>query len=205
MSTGRLEGFSDGVIAVAITLLVLGLSVPPPPLAHTPGAHTLAYQLGQQWPAYLAYVISFLTIGIIWINHHASISRLRSVNHAVLTLNLLLLMSICVLPFTTRLTATYLTASSGENLAAGIYSGSLLLMGSCFSLLNWYTLEARAELLEGSISDAERHLLLRRAVSGVIPYAVAVALAIISPYASLAVCGAVGVFYAFPAANTIRS
>jgi uncharacterized membrane protein len=204
MSTGRLEGFSDGVIAVAITLLVLGLSVPPPPPVHVPGAHTLAYQLGQQWPAYFAYVISFLTIGIIWINHHASIARLREADHAVLTLNLLLLMSICVLPFTTRLTATYLTASSGEKLAAGIYSGSLLLMGACFSLLNWYTLEARAHLLDGTISVEQRHALLRRAVSGMIPYTVAVALAIVSPYASLAVCLAVGVFYALPAANTIR-
>jgi uncharacterized membrane protein len=96
MSTNRLESFSDGVFAVAITLLVLGIDVP------DVGPHdSLGHALLGNWPQYAAYVVSFLTIGIIWINHHAMISRLRAADHTILILNLLLLMTIAVLPFAT--------------------------------------------------------------------------------------------------------
>src|ERR1700689_5318450 len=76
----RLKSFPDGVIAVAITLLVLGIPVPNP--ASRP-AHGLAYDLGHLWPQFAAYVTSFITIGIIWINHHAMITRLREADHAI--------------------------------------------------------------------------------------------------------------------------
>ena len=108
MSTSRLEAFSDGVIAVAITLLVLDIHVPTPPL---PAGTTLAHELGANWPVYAAYITSFLTIGIIWINHHVMIRRLREPDHMILFLNLLLLMSIAVLPFATSLMAAYLRES----------------------------------------------------------------------------------------------
>src|ERR1700735_2990868 len=91
MSTNRLESFSDGVFAVAITLLVLGIDVP-----EGKPHHSLGHALLGNWPQYAAYVVSFLTIGIIWINHHAMISRLRAADHPILILNLLLLMSIAV-------------------------------------------------------------------------------------------------------------
>ena len=113
MGTNRLESFSDGVIAVAITLLVLGISVPPPgtgePLGHALLGH---------WAQYAAYATSFITIGIIWINHHVMIGRLREADHPILILNLLLLMSIGILPFATELMAKYLQQSHGESLAA---------------------------------------------------------------------------------------
>jgi hypothetical protein len=105
VGTNRLESFSDGVIAVAITLLVLGLHVP------SPGAkphHSLIYALANNWPAYAAYITSFVTIGIIWINHHVMINRLTEVDRPILILNLLLLMTIGALPFATDLMATYL-------------------------------------------------------------------------------------------------
>ncbi len=98
MSTGRLEAFSDAVIAVAATLLVLNLVVPPPG-SH----HSLAHALGREWPSYGAYAISFITIGIIWINHHVMIGRLREPDHSILILNLVLLMTIGLLPFATNL------------------------------------------------------------------------------------------------------
>src|SRR5438309_11888763 len=98
MSTSRLEAFSDGVLAVAITLLALDIRVP------EVGAHeTLAHELARQWPIYAAYVTSFITIGIIWINHHSMISRLRGTDHSILVLNLFLLLSIGLLPFATDL------------------------------------------------------------------------------------------------------
>src|SRR5215211_1586279 len=108
MSPGRLEAFSDGVFAIAITLLVLDIHVPTP----QPGAN-LADELGAQWPSYAAYVVSFLTIGIIWINHHAMFRRAREVDHGIMTLNLLLLLCVGVLPFTTALMAAYLKEGQG--------------------------------------------------------------------------------------------
>jgi uncharacterized membrane protein len=128
MSKGRVEAFSDGVIAVAITLLSLDLHVP-----STSADGSLAHRLGMQWPSYVAYIVSFLTIGIIWINHHAMLRRIVGVDHAILVLNLLLLMTICVLPFSTSLMATYLREPHGENLAAAVWAGSFLLMSVAFS------------------------------------------------------------------------
>jgi uncharacterized membrane protein len=195
VSTGRLEAFSDGVIAVAITLLVLNIHVPAPPLG---AGKTLAHELARNWPVYAAYVTSFLTIGIIWINHHVMIRRLREPDHMILFLNLLLLMSIAILPFATSLMATYLRETSGQHLAAAIYSGSLLLMGVCFAALNRHILIAKPHRLREQLSAARRRQILVRSVSGVVPYAIATALAIVSPYVTLAICAALAVFYAFP-------
>ena len=94
-----MEAFSDGVFAIAITLLVLEIHVP------EPGPATSATSWPRQWPSYAAYVVSFLTIGIIWINHHAMVRRLRLVDHSILIWNLVLLMTVSVLPFTTALVA----------------------------------------------------------------------------------------------------
>ncbi len=195
MSTGRLEAFSDGVIAVAITLLVLNIQVPTPPL---PAGTTLAHELGTNWPVYAAYVTSFLTIGIIWINHHVMIRRLREPDQMILFLNLLLLMSIAVLPFATSLMATYLRESSGQHLAAAIYSGSLLLMGVCFAALNAHILLVKPHRLRDPLSAVRRRQILVRSATGVIPYAIATALAAVSSYVTLAICAGLGVFYAFP-------
>lgn len=195
MTTGRLEAFSDGVIAVAITLLVLNIQVPTPPL---PAGTTLAHELGANWPVYAAYITSFLTIGIIWINHHVMIRRLREPDHMILFLNLLLLMSIAILPFATSLMAAYLRESSGQHLAAAIYSGSLLLMAVCFAALNRHILLVKPHRLRESLSPARRRQILVRSVSGLVPYAIATALAVVSSYATLAICAALGVFYALP-------
>ncbi len=196
MSKGRLEAFSDGVIAVAITLLVLDIKVPPPPNA------SLGHALAQQWPNYLAYVTSFLTIGIIWVNHHRMIERLRVPDHTVLVLNLLLLLSICVLPFATSLVASYLRESRGEHLAAAVYSAALLLMSIMFIALHRHILLRRPELLGAELSEEHRRTILRRNSSGLVPYALALALAPVSAYASLLICTAVAVFYALPFAST---
>jgi TMEM175 potassium channel family protein len=196
MSTGRLEAFSDAVIAVAATLLVLNLVVP------APGSqHSLAHDLGHQWPAYAAYAISFLTIGIIWINHHVMIGRLREPDHSIMILNLLLLMTIGVLPFATNLLSTYLTKSHGQQLAAAIYAGAFLLMATAFSTLNWHILMHRSDLLRAKLSREERRRILVTSASGLGPYVIATGLAFVSSYASLAICGALALFYALPVAS----
>ena len=194
MSKERVEAFSDGVLAVAITLLALDL--------HVPTSGHLAHELARQWPNYVAYVVSFLTIGIIWINHHAMFRRLTAVDHAVLTLNLVLLLMICVLPFTTALMARYLTASHGSNLAAAVYAGSFLGMSIAFFGLQWRVFTTRQHLLADHITPELRQAILRRNATGLLPYAVATAAAAITPYVTLAICAILAVFYALPGTTT---
>jgi uncharacterized membrane protein len=200
MSKARIEAFSDAVIAVAITLLALDLRVPDPA---SPGS--LAHHLGQQWPNYAAYVVSFLTIGIIWINHHAMLQRLVSVDHTILMLNLLLLLTIGVLPFSTALMAEYLNASHGQNLAAVVYGGSFLSMALAFFAMQRHLLLAKQHLLHDRLTPEVRQGVLRRNAIGLLPYAVATIGAIVSPFLTLAICAGVAVFYALPGTTFDRA
>src|SRR4051795_10160430 len=99
---GRLEAFSDGVMAIAITLLILDVKVP---LAEE---GRLAHDLAHQWPSYAAYVVTFLVIGIIWVNHHVLFERAAAVTRPIFYLNIFLLMGVAFLPFPTALLAEYL-------------------------------------------------------------------------------------------------
>jgi uncharacterized membrane protein len=192
----RLESFSDAVIAVAITLLVLNIDVPAPG-----SGHSLAYELAHQWPAYAAYATSFLTIGIIWINHHQMIRRLREADRAIVMLNLLLLLWIGVLPFGTRLMATYLKHSDGQSLSAAVYAGLLLAMSLTFSVLNRHILFAKAHLLHAELPYERRRQILARSIAGLIPYAIATMIAAASAYATLVITAAIAVFYSLPIAS----
>jgi uncharacterized membrane protein len=196
MGTNRLESFSDGVIAVAITLLVLGIAVPNPIVTTD-----LPHRLGENWPSYAAYVTSFMTIGIIWMNHHVMIGRLREADHSILILNLILLMTIGILPFATNLMAQYLKADHGQNTAAVVYGGSLLLMGLAFAALNRQILLRRSHLLRDELPVQQRRRILLRSRWGLPPYALATALAFVSPYLTLIICGSLAVYYALPAAS----
>jgi uncharacterized membrane protein len=193
VSTGRLEAFSDGVIAVAITLLVLNIELP-----ELKENQSLFSGLIGQWQVYVAYVISFLTIGIIWVNHHVMIARLREADRTILFLNLLLLMSIAVLPFATRLMAAYLRQSHGQHLATGVYSGSFLVMAVFFTALNRHILLTKAHMLHTELPVERRRKILSRSIAGVVPYAIATALAVVSAYLTLAICAALAIFYALP-------
>jgi uncharacterized membrane protein len=142
-----------------------------------------------------------MTVGIIWINHHAMFSRLARVDHSILILNLLLLLVVAALPFTTSLMATYLKEGHGENLAAAIYAGSFFVMGYLFGVLNRHILIHRAELLKVQIPAAARRRALRFARLGQVPYLVATLLAFVSPYLSIAICAACGIYYSLPIAS----
>jgi uncharacterized membrane protein len=195
VTPNRLEAFSDGVFAIAITLLVLELHVP------EPGSGELGHELLQQWPSYVAYVITFITIGIIWINHHAAFGRLRAVDHSILMWNLILLLTVSVLPFTTALMAEYLKEGEGERLAAGIYGASFLVMGGVFVLANRQILLRRPQLLKESLAPEQARRLLYFAALGQIPYVLAVALAVVSPYVTLVICALTAVYYSLPIAT----
>jgi len=194
MSKARTEAFSDGVIAVAITLLALDLHVP-----SADSAASLAHELGAQWPSYAAYVVSFLTIGIIWINHHAMLRRVVAVDHAIVMLNVVLLMTVVVIPFSTALLSEYLKAGEGDHLAAAIYGGSLLLMSLAFIAMNRLVLVAKPDLVDQRITEEQKRWLLRRNALGLTPYALATVAAILSAYVTLGICTLVAVFYALPA------
>jgi uncharacterized membrane protein len=198
VSTNRLESFSDGVLAVAITLLVLNIQIPPA------GSGDLGHQLAKQWPQYAAYATSFLTIGIIWVNHHAMIGRLRAADHSILMLNLVLLLSIGVIPFGTGLLAEYLREGHGENLAAGVYGAVLLGMAISFATLNWHILFHKAHLLTPALPEERRRAILTRSVIGLLPYVLATALAAVSPYPTLAICAGLAIYYALPLASSFE-
>jgi uncharacterized membrane protein len=121
--TARVEAFSDGVFAIAITLLVLDIRIEPSEYDH------LARALVEEWPAYLAYVTSFLTVGTVWIAHHSLFHRLRYVDPVLLRINLLLLMAAAFLPFPTGVMAQAFHASdSAERVAIALYGGTALVI-----------------------------------------------------------------------------
>lgn len=200
MAKGRIEAFSDAVIAVAITLLVLDLQVPQPG-----GADTLGHRLVELWPNYVAYVISFVAIGIMWINHHTMLRRMVGVDHSILVLNLLLLLCIVVLPFTTSLLATYLDAPRGGHLAALVYAGSFLVTSSVFVAMQCHLLLRRPHLLREPQTNSDRRAILMRAAIAPPAYLLAGAAGLVTPYLTLAVCVALGIFYLLAPSRSQRA
>jgi uncharacterized membrane protein len=132
-SKTRAEAFSDGIFAIAATLLVLDLAVPKPD-------PTLLDGFLHQWPAYAAYATSFLTIGIIWVNHHSVLERIERMDRGLLFLNVVFLLFVALIPFPTKVLAHYLQ-SGGDyaHVAAAAYGVAMILMGVAFSLLNYYS------------------------------------------------------------------
>jgi uncharacterized membrane protein len=194
MASSRLEAFSDGVMAVAITLLVFNLKIPD--LATT----NLADDLGSHWPSYLAYLISFVTIGIMWVNHHTLFDKVAQVDRTLLFTNLALLLGVATLPFTTALAATWLLSSHGRETAVLVYCITLFAISSVFTLLWWYLLR-HEHLLE------QQHLkvpktALRRSLAGPVSYAVVTLIALAAPLAAFALCGVVAIYFVLPSRTT---
>jgi uncharacterized membrane protein len=194
MTTQRLEAFSDGVFAIAITLLVLDLTVPQRQETGPEGG--LGAALAHEWPSYFAYLVSFLVIGIIWVNHHTVFSHVRQVDRVVLFANLALLLTVSVIPFPTRLLATYLTAGSDAHVAAAVYSGTMLAMSMAFSLL-WLAITRNEGLLHEHLDVARSRAAVRRFGVGNIIYLATVGLAFVNAIATLAVHAALALYYCF--------
>ena len=192
MRTERAETFSDGVFAIAITLLVLEIQVP------EASEHSLWHDLGALWPSFWAYVVSFFTIGIIWVNHHAQWDRIDHVNRTMLFVNLILLLFVSFIPFPTALVAEHLKNGStdSQHIAAAFYSASLLAMGASFFATWVYA--ARAGLLMAGLTEKQVRQLIIRNVSGLAGYALAIGVAFVSAEASLAICGVVALYYVQP-------
>jgi uncharacterized membrane protein len=198
VDSGRLEAFSDGVFAVAITLLVFGLTVP------EPGREPLGQQLAGHWPSFGAYFVSFLTIGIIWVNHHTMFKNFAAVDRVLLFLNLLLLFFVVTIPFATATFAAYLRRGGADaSLAAAIYEGVFLGMSIAFGTLFWWALR-QGHLKVKLSADAARSALIRFSI-GNLAYAAAIAIAYLSALAALVVSALVAVYYMFEQTPTLRA
>jgi uncharacterized membrane protein len=186
----RLEAFSDGVIAVAITLLALDLTVA------GPGHGSLAHQLHDKWPAFVAYLISFFTIGIIWVNHHALVRTIKTVDRPLLFLNLLLLLFVVAIPFATATVADYLSVPNDDTpVAMMLYGGVFLGMSAGFGAIFEWTLHGQR--VYQPLPPEQHWAARRRFVGGGLVYAVAIVVAFFSAIASFVIIGLVAVYYIF--------
>ncbi|HEY8852766.1 MAG TPA: TMEM175 family protein, partial [Gemmatimonadaceae bacterium] len=169
--TGRIEAFSDGVFAVAITLLIFQIRIPP----HAPPGG-LRHALMALWPSYLAFLASFMTIGVMWLNHHRLFSLISKKDDALIVLNLLLLLVITWLPFPTALLAEHLLGShQDQQTAAIVFAVSLLAISIVFNVLWRYAIHIGAVDGEAGVSHITRQYGL-----GAILYGVLVGIAYIS-------------------------
>ena len=177
MESGRLSTFSDGVIAVAITLLVLDLRAPE-------DTADLGHELLQLWPSYLAYTVSFLLIGLIWANHHTMFEHIRGIDRPLLFLNTLLLMDVALLPFVTSVLARSLHNGDGERVAIAVYGLTLAVGGVFFNAIWWWA--GRGHRLMGDhITPAEVQAIARRFRIGPALYALGALLGLAIPAAGL--------------------
>ena len=187
--TGRIEAFSDGVFAIAITLLVLDLKVPPQP--------PLLAGLLAQWPIYAAYLISFLFILIMWVNHHWMFQHIQRIDSTFMLLNGLLLLGITVVPFPTNIVAQYIL-SPDQTVAAAVYNGWFLAIALFFNLLCRYA-SHNGRLLSQQDHDAGlAQVISDRYRWGGPLYLATFGLSFLSAPASLALNFLIAVFYAVP-------
>jgi uncharacterized membrane protein len=197
MDSRRAESFSDGVFAVAITVLVFNLL----PIADKtaasfgPGSLTASHLLNH-WSAYLAYLVSFLTIGIMWLNHHTMLSAVSRVNRAVLVLNLFLLMGVVAIPFPTALVADHLNGSGAGKVAAVSY-GLLMIAISVGYASTWIYLAGHQAELGARRRVVRPRLSLFRFTAGNAGYLVGTLVALIWPVAALIIFGLLAVYYLF--------
>ena len=190
--TGRLEAFSDGVFAVAITLLVFDLKVPPSIGITEP--QQLAKLLFEQWPSYVTFFISFATILIMWISHHSMFKLIHRTSTLFMFANGFLLFLVTMVPFPTALVAEYLK-SSAASVACAIYSGLFMIINIAYNLLWW---SARYHhLLKSNISPLLLKTRSRNYLLGFPSYLLALLLAFWNPVVSIGICSVLWLFWAF--------
>jgi uncharacterized membrane protein len=177
LSPRRLEAFSDGVFAIAITLLVLEISVP------EDAGDDLLHAVLAEWPSYLAYVVSFATIGAAWLSHSTITEYLEQVDPVFVRLNLLLLLVVSFLPFPTKLLAGYIGETGPERVAATVYGLTLLAVGAMLAAVWSYAVNHH--LVAADMSELEARVLTRRLTPGGGGYVVLVIVGLFAPIAAV--------------------
>ena len=190
--TQRLEAFSDGVFAIAITLLIIEIGVP-----HVEAEESLTRALLDLWPSYFGYAVSFLTIGVMWINHHYLFKDIARVDHTLLVLNLLLLLGVAFVPFPTAVLAEYLRESDHQLEATLAYGGTYTII-SVFFVAFWLYASSGRRLIDEHVSDARLQSRTRRYLPGPLVYIATLVLAFITPWISLGVYAGLAVFWLLP-------
>ena len=190
--TGRVEAFSDGVFAIAITLLVLNLKFPS---TGEPG--DLSGELSRQWPAFVAFLNSFVTILIIWMNHHNLFNNIRRTNNVFMMVNGALLLTVTFLPFPTWLVAEYF-GHPGENTAASLYAGTFFVMACSFNFL-WRYASYQHRLIGREITTEQIEGINRQYLAGPTLYGLAFLFAFIDVGLSLLLTILLALFYAVTA------
>jgi uncharacterized membrane protein len=189
VNKARIEAVSDGVFAIAITLLVLTIS-PPDNYAD------LARELGDRWPSLAAYVVSFAVIGIMWFNHHSIFAHLERADRALFYLNLALLLTVAFLPYPTGVLGQALRRGEGARTAAVVYSVTMAVNAFAWSAL-WLYAAAGRRLLHPSFPEAQRRIATVLFTSGTLAYTLSIVIALVNAYACLAFHAALAVYYAF--------
>ncbi len=198
--TGRVEAFSDGVFAIAITLLILEIGVP-----HVGENQSLWHALRDLWPSYLVYVISFVVIGIMWVNHHNMFREITRSDHYLLVLNLLLLMCISFLPFPTAVIAAYMRDSPHERtIAVMFYGATFTAIAVAWNALWLYVSHGR-RLIQPDVSDDRIRTRTRRNLMGPILYGLTVPLALLSAWISIAIYAGLALLYLLPTGENWRT
>ena len=194
ISTGRLEAFSDGVFAIAATLLVLDIATPDH-VSHGGLLHALFTRA--QLSEYAAYVVSFLIIGITWINHHTLFRQVARVDRRLMLLNLFLLLDLAFLPFPTRVMAEYLTTGgSNAHAAAFFYSAAMAVMAFAYTAIWWHVSADGGKLLKVPMDAATVRRTRIQFSGGILFYLPALGLSFISAELTLALQGVVAIYYA---------
>jgi len=190
VNTSRLEAFSDGVFAVAITLLVLQFTVP-----EVQSGKLLANVLGQ-WPQLVTYVASFLTVGVVWVNHHTIFRNLRAVDRTIQFINLVLLLTVVLVPYPTALLGRYLNSGVDGSVAAAFYAVVMTVMAIAFQCLVGWAL-THPDLLRPEVQGTRPGSVLPRFALGLVIYAVSIGLAFVSAWLVVALYAFNAIYYAF--------
>jgi uncharacterized membrane protein len=194
--TGRVEAFSDGVFAVAITLLVLNIHGLPDPAKPLPDNDFLTTILRDQWPTYLAFITSFATIGVMWMNHHRLFTHIKRVDTNLFALNLLLLIVIVFIPFPTALLSSYILYPQ-YHYAALLYCGTGILLAISFNLL-WRYASYKNRLLGGNVDQKAVEAISKQYRYGPLFYVVTFVLALVYVPASVVLTLLLALFFALP-------
>ena len=197
--TGRLEAFSDGVFAVAITLLVLNIKIPGADVSpdHLPDDIHLWQMLLKELPMLAAYATSFATIGVMWINHHRLYSHIKRTNTVLMLLNLLLLLIIVFIPVPTALLAEYVAYPTDHHVAAIIYSATNVVLAICFNLL-WRYASYHNRFLGKNVDTRAVAAINRQYLFGPLVYLIAFILALFNTPASIILNFLIALFFALP-------
>ena len=196
LRTSRMEAFSDGIFAIAATLLVLDLVIP------TVTSKDVGHELVKQWPTYLAYLVSFATIGNAWLNHSVITEYLERADAILLRLNLALLFFVSVLPFPTHMLAEYLSNEGDERIAVTVYGLNLLAISGFISIVWHYALWQR--LVRRDNSEEDVRALTAKLDPSLISYAVVIGIGLWRPSIAVVLYFIIALFMIIPFRSVLR-